>query len=115
MLGTPIVGDDRGGRLIGTTALKHDMAAGGLEGTFSGIANIDGGTAHSTETVLFSDLKVGPAGMQGFPCARGAQAVLPYPHSLDFPIGIATKSHWRRLGIAPTSNGVTRKPQGARP
>ncbi len=62
MVGTPIAGDDRGDRLVGTAALNYDTAAGGLDAAFSGIANIDRGTAHSTETVLFSDLEVGPDG-----------------------------------------------------
>ena len=62
MVGTPIAGDDRGDRLVGTAALNYDMTAGGLDAAFSGITNIDRGTAHSIETVLFSDLEVGPDG-----------------------------------------------------
>ena len=62
MVGTPIAGDDRGDRLVGTVALNYDMAAGGLDAGFSGIRNIDRGTAHTTETVIFSDLEVGPDG-----------------------------------------------------
>ena len=62
MVGTPAVGDDRGDRLVGTAALNYDMSAGGLDAAFSGIRNIDRGTAHSTETVHFSDLDVGPDG-----------------------------------------------------
>ena len=38
------------------------MTAGGLDAAFSGIRNIDRGTAHSTETVIFSDLEVGADG-----------------------------------------------------
>ena len=62
MVGTPIAGDDRGDRLVGTAALNYDMAAGGLDAGFSGIKNIDRGTAHSVETVIFSDLAVEPDG-----------------------------------------------------
>ena len=62
MVGTPIVGDDRGDRLVGTAALNYDMAAGGLDAGFSGIRNIDRGRAHSVETVIFLDLAVGPDG-----------------------------------------------------
>ena len=60
IVGTPIAGDDRGDRLVGTAALNYDMAAGGLDAGFSGIKNIDRGTAHSVETVIFSDLTVEP-------------------------------------------------------
>ena len=62
MVGTPITGDDRGDRLVGTAALNYDMAAGGLDAGFSGIENIDCGTAYSVETVIFSDLTVEPDG-----------------------------------------------------
>ena len=62
MVGTPTAGDDEGDRLVGTAALNYDMDAGGLDAAFSGIRNIDRGTAHSTETVIFSDLAVGPDG-----------------------------------------------------
>ena len=62
MVGTPIVGNDRGDRLVGTAALNYDMAAGALDAGFSGIKNIDRGTAHGVEAVIFSDLAVGPDG-----------------------------------------------------
>ena len=62
MVGTPAEGDDRGDRLVGTAALNYDMSTGGLDAAFSGIRNIDRGTNHSTETVLFSDLEVGSDG-----------------------------------------------------
>ena len=62
MVGTPIAGDDRGDRLVGTAALNYDMAAGALDAGFSGIKNIDRGTAHSVETMIFSDLSVGSDG-----------------------------------------------------
>ncbi len=62
MVGTPIAGDDRGDRLVGTAALNYDMSVGGLDAGFSGIKNIDRGTAHSVETVIFSDLAVEPDG-----------------------------------------------------
>ena len=62
MVGTPIAGDDRGDRLVGTAALNYDMSAGSLDAGFSGITNIDRGTAHRIETVIFSDLEVGADG-----------------------------------------------------
>ena len=62
MVGTPIGGDDRGDRLVGTAALNYDMTAGVLDAGFSGIINIDRGTAHSVEAVIFSDLEVGADG-----------------------------------------------------
>ena len=62
MVGTPVAGEDRGDRLVGTAALNYDMAAGGLDAGFSGITNIDRGTAHSVEAVIFSDLAVEPDG-----------------------------------------------------
>ena len=62
MVGTPIAGDDHGDRLVGTAALNYDMAAGALDAGFSGIKNIDRGTAHSVETVIFPDLAVGSDG-----------------------------------------------------
>ena len=62
MVGTPTAGDGEGGQLVGTAALNYDMAAGGLDAAFSGIKNIDRGTAHTIETVIFSDLAVGPDG-----------------------------------------------------
>ena len=62
MVGTPISGDYRGDRLVGTAALNYDMTAGALDAGFSGITNIDRGTAHSVETVIFSDLAVEPDG-----------------------------------------------------
>ena len=71
-MGTPIAGDDRGDRLVGTAALNYDMSAGGLDAGFSGIKNIDRGTAHSVETVIFSDLAVEPDGT----FARGQSGAL---------------------------------------
>ena len=62
MVGTSVAGDDRGEQLVGTAALNYDMAAGGLDAAFGGIGNIDRGTAHGVETVIFSDLAVGPDG-----------------------------------------------------
>ena len=62
IVGTPAAGDERGERLVGTAALNYDMGAGGLDAGFSGITNIDRGTAHAVEAVIFSDLAVGPDG-----------------------------------------------------
>ncbi len=58
MVGTPIVGNDMGDRLVGTAAMNFDMPVGGLDVAFSGIKNITHGTAHTTETVIFSDLAI---------------------------------------------------------
>ena len=62
MVGTPIAGDERGDRLVGTAALNYDIAAGGLDAAFSGIRNIDRGRAHGVEAVIFSDLAIGAGG-----------------------------------------------------
>ena len=62
MVGTPTEGDDRGDRLVGTAALNYEMTTGRLDAGFTGIRNIDRGTAHSTETVFFSNLEVGSDG-----------------------------------------------------
>lgn len=62
MVGTATVGEDRGDRLVGSAALNYDMAAGGLDAGFSAIRNIDRGTAHSVEAVVFSNLAVAPDG-----------------------------------------------------
>ena len=62
MVGSPTEGDDRGDRLVGTAALNYDMTTGGLDAGFTGIRNIDRGAAHSTETVIFSNLEVGSDG-----------------------------------------------------
>ena len=58
MVGTPTAGNDQGDRLVGTAALNYDMAAGGLDAAFSGIKNIDRGMAHTTETLIFSNLAI---------------------------------------------------------
>ena len=62
MVGTSVAGDDRGDRLVGTAALNYDMAVGGLDAAFSGIKNIDRGTAHPVEALVFSNLVVGADG-----------------------------------------------------
>ena len=62
MVGTPVRGDDRGDRLVGDAALNYDMGAGGLDLAFSSIRNIDLGAAHSTASVMFADVPVGPEG-----------------------------------------------------
>ena len=63
MVGTPVAGDDTGERLIGTAALNYDLSAGGgLDVAFSGIENVDEGRAHTTETVIFPDVPIGPGG-----------------------------------------------------
>ena len=58
MVGTPTAGEGKGDRLVGDAALNYDMAAGGLDIAFSGIVNIDRGTAHATSTVQFQDVPV---------------------------------------------------------
>ena len=68
MVGTPITGDGRGERLVGDAALTYDVPSGGdgsgpsLDVAFGGIKNIDQGTAHMVETVIFSNLALGPDG-----------------------------------------------------
>ena len=62
MVGTPTAGEGKGDRLVGDAALNYDMAAGGLDIAFSGIANIDRGTAHATPTVQFQDVPVAADG-----------------------------------------------------
>ncbi len=62
MTGTSVVGDGKGDRLVGTAALNYDMAVGGLDAAFSGIWNIDRGTAHPVEALIFSNIAVGPDG-----------------------------------------------------
>ena len=68
LVGTPVTGDARGERLVGDAALTYDFPAGSdgsgpsLDVVFGGIKNIDRGTAHAIETVLFSNLAVGPDG-----------------------------------------------------
>ena len=62
MAGTPVAGEDKGDRLVGTASLNYDVDAGGLDAAFSGIRNVDRGRAHGTGAVIFSDLAVGPDG-----------------------------------------------------
>ncbi len=63
MVGTPATGSSRGERLQGVAALNYDMnAGGGLDVAFSSITNIERGTAHSTATVIFADVPIGPGG-----------------------------------------------------
>ena len=67
MAGTPVAGDARGERLVGDAALTYDFPAGNGSGpslhvAFGGITNIDRGTAHTVETVIFSNLAVGSDG-----------------------------------------------------
>ena len=68
MVGTPVTGEARGDRLVGDAALTYDFpseddgSGPSLDVAFGGITNIDRGTAHAVETVIFSDLAVGPDG-----------------------------------------------------
>ena len=68
MVGTPVAGDARGERLVGDAVLNYDLPSAGdgsgapLDVAFGGIKNIDRGTAHGVETVIFSNLAVGPDG-----------------------------------------------------
>ena len=62
MVGTPATGAHRGDRLQGDAALNYDMDAGGLDVGFSSIKNIDRGRAHSTPTVLFTDVPISSRG-----------------------------------------------------
>jgi len=67
-VGTPVAGDARGERLVGDAVLTYDFPSQGdgsgpsLDAAFGGIRNIDRGTAHTVETVIFSDLAVAADG-----------------------------------------------------
>ena len=66
MVGTPVSGDARGERLVGDAVLTYEFPTQGsghtLDAAFGGIRNIDRGTAHAVETVLFENVAVGPDG-----------------------------------------------------
>ena len=62
MVGTPATGSNRGDRLMGDAALNYDINAGGLDVAFSSIKNIDRGAAHSTPTVIFTDVQISTRG-----------------------------------------------------
>ena len=68
MVGTPVTGDARGERLVGDAALTYDIPSEGdgsgppLDVAFGGIKNIDRGTAHTVESVLFENVEVGAEG-----------------------------------------------------
>ena len=68
IVGTPVSGDARGERLVGDAVLIYDFPSGGdgtgpsLDAAFGGIRNIDRGTTHGVETVLFENVAVGPDG-----------------------------------------------------
>ena len=62
MVGTPVAGDAQGDRLVGTAALNYDLAVGRLDAAFSGIKNIDRGTAYPVEALIFANLAVDPDG-----------------------------------------------------
>ena len=47
---------------VGTTTLNYDIAAGKLDAGFSGIMNIDRGTAHAVGTVSFESVAAGADG-----------------------------------------------------
>ena len=71
MVGTPVTGEGRGERLVGDAVLTYDFpfwngAPGpSLHVAFGGIKNIDRGTAHIVETVLFENVEVGTEGTFG--------------------------------------------------
>ncbi len=62
MVGTPATGSNRGDRLQGDAALNYDLSFDSLDVAFSSIKNIDRGTAHSTETVMFQNVRIGFGG-----------------------------------------------------
>lgn len=62
MVGMLATGDGAGDRLQGDAALNYDLASDTLDVGFSGIKNIDRRSAHSTTTVLFTDLTIAPDG-----------------------------------------------------
>ena len=66
MVGTPVSGDARGERLVGDAVLTYQFPTQGsghtLDAAFGGIKNIDRGTAHAVETVLFENVAVAEDG-----------------------------------------------------
>ena len=66
MTGTPVSGDARGERLVGDTVLTYQFPTQGsghtLDAAFGGIKNIDRGTAHAVEIVLFENVAVAEDG-----------------------------------------------------
>ena len=62
MVGTPATGNSRGDLLLGDAALNYDLSVGALDVAFSSIKNIDRGTAHETEAVLFADVPMTDGG-----------------------------------------------------
>ena len=66
MVGTPVSGDARGERLVGDAVLTYQYPTQGsghsLDAAFGGIRNIDRGTAHGVETVLFENVAVAEDG-----------------------------------------------------
>ena len=64
MVGTPVTGDARGEQLVGDAILTYDFHSGGggtgpsLDVAFGGIKNINRGTAHGIEAVIFAGLGV---------------------------------------------------------
>ena len=66
MVGTPVSGDARGERLVGDAVLTYQFPTEGsghtLDAAFGGIKNIDRGTAHAVETVLFENVAVAEDG-----------------------------------------------------
>lgn len=47
---------------MGHYSVAVSMSASGLDAAFSGIVNIDRGTAHGVKAVIFSDIAAGPDG-----------------------------------------------------
>ena len=66
MVGTPVAGESRGDRLVGDAVLTYALSVEGggssLDAAFGGIRNIDRGTAHTVEAVLFENVGVGTGG-----------------------------------------------------
>ena len=58
MIGMTASGAGRGERLQGDANLIYDLAASGLDISFSGIQNLDRGRAHSISSVQFDDVPV---------------------------------------------------------
>ena len=62
MVGTPATGTNRGDRLLGDAALNYDLNSRTLDVAFSSIKNIDRNAAHSTQTVMFQNVRAGSQG-----------------------------------------------------
>ena len=112
VVGTPVAGGAQGDRLVGTAALNYDMAVGGLDAAFSGIKNIDRGTVHPIEALIFSDIAIGPDGTfsepaNPAPVSRAASTAPDTPKLRAFSSGLTSSAPSGRLGNRHTNETGT--------